>query len=304
MIKKGIKDYLKCLKYYLVPFGILSIFMVIGLSACISGISSTIKTFITDAAELANHAHIDWNAVWNALLGEVMKVNFNQDLNGIVGTFFSATWLGNTLKAIANVMFGDSITPEQIQTLLSNAVYGIVLNITILLIMLVLGFVVGLVLMKLLLRKELTHIKVGRLLLYSFIDAVIWIFAIIGIIKLGSVAKWTNIVVPILVLIILPFFTLMEGYVFYGIKKIKFKDSIKFKNVLKIYLIDLIIVAISAVITLLIFLIFKRVTAIYLSIPIIEIGIIAIGLESENYIVNLVNETKAKEEPVKEIEKK
>ena len=288
MIKKGIKDYLKCLKYYLVPFGILSIFFVIGLSGAITGISNTVKDFITGANELAHKASINWSGMWNAIVGEVMKVDYNQSLNGIAGTFFSKEWLLGTLKAIANAMFGDSITMDDIQNLLNNALTGLILALTLFIFMIILGFVLGIVLMKLLLRKELTHIKVGRLLLYSLIDAVIWILVIIGIAKLGSLASWTKIVIPVLVLLLLPLFCLMEGYVFYGIKKIKFKDAIKFTNVLKIYLIDLIIVLISAAITGLCLLIFKRFTAIYLAIPIVEIGIITIGLESENYIVNLV----------------
>ena len=289
MIRKSIKDFLKCLKFYFVPFGLLSIFTIIGFSLMMNGIISSVKTFITDAAELAHHISIDWNGMWNVLLGEVMAVDFNRSFMEIVNTFTSAEWIGNTLKHVASVMFGESITMEQIENLVTTAITGIVIAIVLFFLMILLGFVLGIFLMKFLLRRELTRVKIGKLLLYSLLDTIFWVVLIILLVALGGLANWLNLVLAIVLILVLPFLCLCEGYIFYARKKVPFKKIANIKNVLLVYLIALIDLAITAAITALILLIFKGFLGIYLIIPIIEIGLLAIGLVAENYVVNEVD---------------
>ena len=289
MLTKGVKDFLRCLKYYLVPFGILSIFAIIGFSSMMNGIITSVKTFITDAAEMAKHVEIDWEGMWNALLGEVMKVDYNRSLSEIVKTFTSSEWIGSTLKHVANVMFGESLTMEQVETLVTTAITGIVIAIMLFFLMIFLGFVLGIFLMKLLLRKELTRVKVGKLLLYSFLDTLFWVAVIALLILLGSLVKGLDIALAIIVILALPFLCMFEGYVFYARKKVPFKKVVHIKHIGIIYLIGLIDLVITVAICALILLIFKGFLGIYLIIPIIEIGLIGIGLVSENYVVNEVD---------------
>ena len=53
MIGKNLKKYLNCHKYYFVPLGILSIFVVIAFTACFSGITNVLKDFFNKAGEIA-----------------------------------------------------------------------------------------------------------------------------------------------------------------------------------------------------------------------------------------------------------
>ena len=64
MIKKGFFDSLKCLKYYFVPLGILSIFVVLGLSISVSGIVNTLKAFFEQVKAIMSAAKIDWEGIW------------------------------------------------------------------------------------------------------------------------------------------------------------------------------------------------------------------------------------------------
>lgn len=295
MIGKSIKDFLKCLKYYFVPFGILSIFVIIGFSGMVNGIVSAVKTFITDAGNIANNVSIDWGNMWNTFLGDIMQVDFNQNLDAIVKTFTSSEWIGNTLQHVASVMFGDTLTMDQITELVTTAVTGIVMSIITFLLMILLGFVLGIFVMKLLLRKELTKVKTGKLLLYSLLDTLFWIAVIVILMLLGSVIKWLVIVLVVLLVVLLPLLCLCEGYVFYARKKVPFKELVNIKDVLLIYLIGLIDLTITVLITGLILLIFKGFLGIYLIIPIIEIGILGIGLVAENFVVNKVKDKTEKE---------
>ena len=292
MIKKGLLDFLKCLKYYFVPLGILSIFTLIGLSIGISGITSAIKHFIEEVARIAKQAmdNFDWNNVWNALLGEVTKIDFNKGFNYVLSLVFSADWLKATLSNVARAAFGDTFTIEQITALITATLTTIVMYVITFLVMIIIGIVVGIFVVKLLLRKELTKVNIKRLILYTLLDALFW-FAIICVLNIvGSIASWVNIILVILFVLSFAFICLWEGYLFYARGKMPFKQVANIKNVLKLYLIELIILAITIAVSAILMLIFNIFIGFYIALPFIEIGIIAISLEAENYVVHLVED--------------
>ena len=290
MIKKGFFDSLKCLKYYFVPLGILSIFVVLGLSISVSGIVGALKTFFEQVKEIMSAAKIDWEGIWGALIGEFSKLGFFEDFSAALSKLMSQEWITNTLMTVAKAVFGDSVSFEQIGEVLSQALGSIVAFIVIFFAMVVIGIVVGIFVVKLLLRKELTRVKIGKLILYTLLDALFWLAFIIVTNLLSSIASWVSIVILIITILSFTFICLIEGYLFYAIKKVPFKKVVHIKNVLKLYVIELMVFAITAVISVLAILIFKIFVGLYIALPFIEIGIIAIGLQAENYVVNMVDE--------------
>ena len=105
---------------------------------------------------------------------------------------------------------------------------------------------------------------------------------------LSMINKYVGVVLIILFFLSLMFFCLLEGYLFYGIKKIEFKKVVHIKNVLKLYLIELIAVSITATVCVILFLIFNHFIAAYIAFPFVEICIISISLIAESYVVELV----------------
>ena len=290
MIKKGFFDFLKCLKYYFVPLGILSIFTLFGLSICVTGIANAIETFFNKVAEMVNAIEINWDGIWAALITQFSKLNLLNDLNGGLAKLFSSEWITNTLAEVAKQFFGDSITMEQISEVVGTALTTIVINLVIFILFVILGIVLGIFTIKLLIRKELTKVKVGKLILFSVLDALFWLAYIIIVNLLSTIATWVSILVLVITVIFFTFICLIEGYLFYARKKIPFKKVVHIKNVLKLYVIELMIIAVTAAISVLLVLIFKIMIGLYIALPIIEIGIIAISLEAENYVVNMVDE--------------
>ena len=287
MIKKGLLDFLKCMKYYLVPFGILSIFSLIGLRMGLTALSSTIKHFFDQAAEIASQAKIDGPGIWNAFLSHLLAVDFS-DLGQALKTIFSIDWFKSTLADMAKAFFGDSISMEQITELLQQTVVGIVMSFVAFMVMILLGILVGIFLLRFLIRKEMTHVKTGKALIFCLADTGMWLVLILLVVLLGRVASWLGTTILIIGIISLPFLCLCEGYLFYGIKKIPFGQAAHIKNILLIYLLELIILAITAAFTAIVFLLFKGLLSFYLALPIVEIGVIAISLTAENYIVNFI----------------
>ena len=287
MIKKGLLDFLKCLKYYLVPFGILSIFTLLGFKMGVTVLGNTIKNFFDRAAEIASQAKIDGPGIWNAFLGHLLSVDFS-DLGQALKTIFSIDWFKDTLTDMAKAFFGDSISMDQITELLQQTVVGIVMSFVSFMMMILVGILVGIFLLRFLIRKEMTHVKTGKALLFCLADTAMWLVLIILVVLLGRVANWLGTTVLIIGIISLPFICLCEGYLFYGIKKIPFGQAAHIKNILLIYLLELIILAITVAFTAIVVLIFKGLMGFYLALPIVEIGVIAVSLTAENYIVNFI----------------
>lgn len=291
MIKKGLLDFLKCMKYYFVPLGILAIFTVIGLHIGINGIVSTIKNFFTEAGRIVDQAKIDWEGIWGAFIGEITKLEFTKDFNNAISTLISEDWIINTLKVVAKSVFGDSLNFEELTNLATQTVGSIVLYVVLFFVMILLGIVIGIFVVKLLLRKELTRVRIGKLILFTVLDALFWLALIIIFNLLSAIASWVAIVLLVIFILSFVFLCLLEGYLFYARKKVPFTKVVNIKNVLKLYLIEIMIFAITASISVILILVFKIFVGFFIALPIIEIGIIASSLEAENYVVNLVDES-------------
>jgi len=308
MIKKGLLDFLRCLKFFFVPLGILSIFTLMGLVSCVTGISTSIKEFVNGAKELVGNIHIDWTGIKTTFVNNVIEVYYSDGLQEGIKTIASSEWLKHTLSEVLKVAFGDSLSIDQVEGLVTTAISGIVMSIIFLFIMFILGIVVGIFVLKLLIRKQMTHIKIGRLILYSILDAFFWLLVILLVIALSKINKVFNVIVLVVFILSFGFICLSEGYLFYGIKKIKYRQVMNPINVLKLYAIELLILAITAVLTLLCVLLFKRVVGIYIALPFVEIGVLSISSTAESYVVHMVEKSgnsrakKEEKETKKEVE--
>lgn len=298
MILAGLKKYLKCHKFYFVPLGILSIFVVIGLTMSISGITGELKNFFTQVGEMAKTTKIDWNLVWQTLISETSKLDYSQSFNQIVQTVTSSTWLNSLLNAVVQAIFGGEIA-EQAASLIGTAIQNLINWVVVFFFIAIIGLVIGFFVVKILVRKELTEVKTGKLILYAFLDSLFWGVFLTLITFINPLNKVVSIILMIIFVISLMFICLLEGYLFYGIKKVKFKEVMKIKNVLKLYLIALIIIAICASVVAIFFLIFHPVIALYVSFPFVEIAIAAISLNAESYVVELVHQKQ--EKPAKQL---
>ena len=290
MIKKGFFSFLRCLKYYFVPLGILSIFTIIGLSISATGIVNVLKSFFEEVKNIVSAAKIDWNGIWGALIGEVSKLHILENPNQALSTLFSSDWITNTLMTVAKATFGDSISFEQIGAVINAAIASIIVFAIIFLALIVIGIVVGIFVVKLLLRKEMTRVRIGKLIVVTLLDTLFWLALIVIYNLLSALAAWVAIVLIVLIVLGFMFICLIEAYLFYGRKHIKFGKVVNIINVLKLYAIELMVFAVTASMTILLVFIFKFFVGLYLALPIIEIGIIANSLEAENYVVNMVDE--------------
>lgn len=285
MIKKGILNYLKCLKYYFVPLGIFSIFFVIGLFIGITGITNAVKDFMNNVAEITKATTINWNAMWNSLLGEAMKIDYSSGISDIIAQVTNVDWLKNTLWVVCKATFGDTLPFDKVMALAETTMSVIINYVMVFFAFLIIGLVVGIAVTRILIRKSMTKVKIGKLILYTLLDVLFWSTLSVAFYFLGTISTWVSITVNIIFILLFGFLSLVEGYLFYGIKKVKFKEVANIKNILKLYLIELIILLIAAGTTALLILIFKLIVGLYIALPFIEIALLCIGLTAESFVV-------------------
>jgi len=297
MIKKGLKYYLNCLKHYCIPLGILSLFVMFGLSMSIIMITQAFQNLVNQIkASISSASEADWMVVLSKFVTCIADVDWNHPQQAL-GTIFTSNWLTNTLKVVLVEVFGDPEIINTYQDLIANAIGSIIGAVILVLAMIVVGIVIGFAVLKFAVRKSGVKQPFWKMLLFSLLDAVV-IFAVITVTNaIARITPWAAFVFIILMLLSSGFFVLAEAYLIYGVKKIKFKEVANIKNIGFLYLVNLIILLITAAITTLLLLLFNSIIifGIYVVIPFVEIGICVMGSNAEGYVSSYVLERCPKE---------
>ena len=306
MFKNGLKNYLNCLKYYFIPLGIFSVFVVLGLSLSTLWITSAINLLVNQIkASISSAAEADWVEVLTKFLLCVEELDWNRPQQAL-SIMFTNNWFYNTFKVVLQEVFGDPNIIDTYKVLIDNTISSITKSVIFSLVLMILGLVIGYFALKFAVRKNVTKQTIRKMILFSLLDALI--FGLLAILcnLFANINKWLAFGFLIVLILLSGFFVLVEAYLIYGVKKIKFKEVANAKNVLLLYAVNIIVFLITIAITALLLLIFNKIIffGIYVTIPFIEIGICVGGSNAEGYVASLVNEkeqiTKPKKKQIKE----
>ena len=97
MIKQGIVNFFKNLKYFFTPLGALSLGLIFGLSVLIPGIISSVSTLANEVESILSDTTIDFSALKNSIISTVQSLDWNSPFDAI-GTIINSDWLMNTLN--------------------------------------------------------------------------------------------------------------------------------------------------------------------------------------------------------------
>lgn len=297
MIKQGLKNYLKCLKHYCIPLGIFALFVVFGLSISIVVISTAIQNLVNQIkASISSATDTDWMLVLSKLFGCVLEVDWSHPQQALM-TIFSSQWLMNALNVVLVEVFGDPDIVHTYNALINDTLGSIFGAIILVLAMAVIGIFVGYAVLKFAIRKSMTKQAVWRMILFSILDGVVVLLIIVLTNLLARVAPWVALVFLIIMMLSSGFFVLVEAYLIYGVKKVKFKEVANIKNVLLLYLVNFIVLLITFAIVVLLLLLFNSIIVfgIFVVIPFVEIGVGVMGSNAEGYVSDFVSEHCPKE---------
>ena len=81
---------------------------------------------------------------------------------------------------------------------------------------------------------------------------------------------------------------LFEEYIIHGRKKVNRADIVNVKNIVKLFVVDILILAITALLVMLLILITNLYVGIFVGIALVQIAFVVIGINAESYVVELV----------------
>ena len=150
------------------------------------------------------------------------------------------------------------------------------------------GLLLGFMITKFQIRRNIAQSKFWKMFLINFIDSLINATIVSGVIYLLSLWKVTIFISIPLLLILYAFINLFEAYIVQGYKKVELKEVLKFVNVLKLILTSLCIILIAAAFSALSIFITKWVAGLFISLPFVVIALIVNSLNAEAYVKEVV----------------
>lgn len=286
MIKQGIKNYFVSLKYIFTVIGTLALGVIVGLSILIPCVISSISTLIDDVVRIFSSIELDPQAVWNYLSEAVLALDFGNPAQA-VGTMLSEEWLMKTLNGCLDELLGGKVAIENsVAQAVVTCTGSIAVGVVAFLLMTVLGLIGGFYFTKWLIRRSIAKRSIWKFILITLFDGVMTVALVAVNVWLASLWWASAIFTSVVSVLLVGAVALLEAYLVHGRGKVEFKRVVNIKNVLKLLLTNIILLAISIALTALAVLI-NVVVGIFIGLGIITIGIIVIGLNAEAYVKSL-----------------
>ena len=168
--------------------------------------------------------------------------------------------------------------------------------------LILIGFILGYFVTKWLIRRDITHRKWYKAILFAIVDVIVLVLAIVlGIMSINKFGM-NGIWFILLILIVLSAFSLFEGWLIHGVKKVKITKVLNIKNILFLILGNLIVVAAGALTIFLVNLLGMIVLTAVMGLAIVEVTQVVITANAEGYVCYLSND-KYNQEVVKKLKK-
>lgn len=290
MIKQGLKNYLKSLRYFFTPLGTMFLGMMIGLSILFPVFSSACTQLIDGVKSLAESVNLDFGILFQHIWSDVQALDWGNPLKAFQ-TMLTTDWINSVITHAVNVVLGSDAKTfgDQVLLLVSEFTEQCLAGLRAFIACWILGFIGGYVLIKFLIRRNIAKRSMWKFVLSVFLNSVLsagFTVLCVFVFLLWGESVYISLV---LALLLVGTFALLQAYLLYGYKKIKFKKVVNARNVALYMLCNLIIFLISIAVTLIAIAV-NRLMGLFVGLSFIAIAFIVIGLNAESYVLGLVEE--------------
>lgn len=286
------KNFLKGLKYIFTPLGVISVFLIIGLSIAIPNIMSAVTNMINGVAEIISHTNVDTQAAMQKIAGVVAGLDWSNPVVTIA-QLSDAEYLKTLLFDTLHNMFPDAeLQIQAIQTLVQDTVQTILIQITIVVIMIVIGFILGHILTRMFVKSEIRKRKFWKAIVFGLLDTVISVLVIYVTVRIlaSSMPLWADILLILVIFLAHSFFAMFEGWLIHARKRVPLKKVFKFSSFIFVFIADLIIIVLGIGTVLLINLMGFIVLTVLMALSILSISHAVISANGESYVYYVANE--------------
>lgn len=287
--RNGVINYLKSLRYYFIPLGCFSLFVVLSLSIVIPYVYNQLANFGKEITTIIQGAQssFDYQETINYGLKELSSINWGNtnSLKILADKDYISNLVVSSLKA---GLTNYSEIESQISNLFNQTVNNIVGALIFFVVSLFLGLIVGFLVTKMHVRNLTAKRSFWKAILIYFVDSLIEATFVATIIYLMSLWNASSLFSVVIFGILFAIISLFEAYLVQGNKQVKLSQVLKASKVFDLMgsslLIHIIALSFSIVVTLLT----NTVAGLYISVPFIEIAFIVSSLNAESYVKKLV----------------
>lgn len=291
MIKQGIINFFKNLKYFFTPLGALALGLIFGLSVLIPGIISSVSTLANEVQTILSDTTIDFTALENSIISAIQSLDWGSPLDAI-GTMLNSDWLVSTLNdCVDSFVEITEVYATQFNVAVNTFTHDIAISFAALIAFLVLGLIGGFFLTKWLIRRNIAKRSLWKFLLHSFVDSILSSTLVATCVWLISVWKPSIFISSVISVLLFGFISLLEAYIVHAWKKTDIKRIVNLKNIFQLFLTDAIILVLVGVFVQLIVLLTNTFAGLSVGIVLMEIAFIVIGLNAESYVKMIVKDS-------------
>ncbi|MDE6505284.1 MAG: hypothetical protein K2L42_05365 [Clostridia bacterium] len=304
MIKRGIKNYFVCLKYFFTPLGTLFLGIIIGFSVFIPIAASAFNGMAEEINRVITEISIEPDKLFERLWICITELDWGNNASGALETMLSREWLELTLHKSINSLFGGDYTiyAQQINDAVNVAVAQIAAGVIIIALCAVASAVAGYFLVKFLIRRTIAKRALWKFLLVTLADctAVVLLF----ILNVWLTALWVPSIVfsSLISFLSLGGMSLLEAYAVHAAGKVKFKEIVTLKNLGLLILTNIIICLLWFALVLIVTLILNEIAGYIIGLVLLEIAGIVIGMNAESFVKDYVEKRSEKREEVQTAE--
>ena len=291
MIKRTLKNYLSNLKYIFTPIGVLTIFVLIGLSIVFTNVSNALQTMINEIQKLVQAQSVDYNAAKDVAINKVLGLDWQGNAEASFKSLTSQEWLTDTLVASAHAAFPNSEEfAAQVTEIISTCLSAVMANIMILLILTLVGLVVGYMFLKFVITRDMVKRSFWKSVLRVIINTLINTTIIALLLFIFSLFKIHFLINIIITSVLYFFINTFESYLLYCRKKIPFKKAFGWKGLLFLVLSAFMVVGITTGLCFAVKFLFHPIASFIFIVTLVQIALVTNELLGESYMQSLLEE--------------
>lgn len=294
MFRQGIKNFFINLKYFFTPLGSMFLGMMIGISFLVPGVIQSGLILIDGVKALGENLHLDFGEVWNTLWKEIVALNWESP-NQAIETIFSEDWLNQQVTNTLSVILGKDfeLFKMEIGQLVSEFVKGLQLSVIVFIAWWIMGFLVGYILLRFLVRRTIAKRNLWQYILNIFVNSLLVLCMLVICLVLFTIWAPSILLSYGLMLLLSGSFSLLGAYLVYGRKKISFRKVMNFKNLSSHFLANLCILLIALTMTILAVIV-NILLGIFTDLSLLAIAFLVMNMNAESYVIHMVKKEEAK----------
>lgn len=279
MIKQGIVNFFKNLKYFFTPLGTIALGLVFGLSVLIPGVISSVSTLAGDVKTILEGSAVDLAVLKDGIFSAVKALDWGDPL-AAVRTLASADWIRTTLNALV----GTEEYTAQFTASIQTFTHSLGLYLSAVVSFTAIGMIAGYFLTRWLIRRNMAKRTIKTFLLHALVDSFLTV-ALAGVCAwLATLWRPSILISTLFAVVFFGTVSLFEAFLIHGRGKIALKKIVNFKNVMKLFVTNLIIFLLTAALVALVVFVVNVIVGVFVGIAFLEIGFIVIALNAEAYV--------------------